>query len=80
MVRPVPVVKVPAPAMEVLPVRVIVPAEVIFIFPDVVVWSVKLLEVTLNDDAAPDAMEIAPAVELPIPTAPVDVPVLMLVG
>ena len=55
------------------------PAEVKANVPEVAVARVKLAEVVVKLEAAPDARVKAPAEELPIPTAPVDVPVLILV-
>ena len=48
--------------------------------PEVVVPRVRLADVVVKEEAEPDARVKAPAEELPIDTAPVDVPVFMLVA
>ncbi len=61
------------------PVRFSAPAEVTASVPEVAVWRVRPAEVTVNDEAAPEAMATAPADELPMETAPFELPVLMFV-
>jgi len=62
------------------PVRFKAPAEVTARVPEVAVDSVRLALVVVKEEAAPEAKARAPAKELPILTAPVEVPVLMLVA
>ena len=52
-------------------------AEVILTAPDVVVCNVRLAPVTLKLEAAPDAIDTAPAPLLPMETVPVELPVLI---
>ena len=68
-----------AQVLAAAPVRLSAPAEVTASVPLVAVERVRLAEVVVKEEAAPEAKVRAPAEELPIPTVPVEVPVLIVV-